>query len=136
LRLQTALTPDAFLAIEQEWIAAGVLDSYWRHFVPDFAHPFWYGLFLASCIAAALDFARSPSSLDPLVMLPLIGAACDLIENGFHVLFLVEPRAIAQPWVAISGGFTHLKWLLLLASLLIAAALVGQELRRRALTRR
>lgn len=131
LSLQTAMTPEAFLAIKQSWVEAGVMGAYWRHFYPDFAHPFWYGTFLAACIAAALDYARRPSSYDFLVVLPYVAGAADLVENSMHVMFLLRPETIVQPWVAISGAFTHLKWGLLCALLLVLGLVVGGLRKRR-----
>ena len=131
LRLQLAMSAAEFVAIKQAWINAGVLDAYWHHFVFDFPHPFFYGLFSAACIAGALRFAARPASYDFLLLFPLAGAACDLVENGLHVLFLVAPRTISDVSVAISGTFTHLKWLLMGASTLSTIALVawGLEIR-------
>lgn len=123
LRLQTALTPEAFLTVKQGWVDAGVLDAYWRHFLLDFPHPLLYGAFLAACLAGALRRSRAPASLDGLLLLPFVAAACDLVENSLHVLFLLRPAATVQPWVAMSGIFTHAKWLLVLVSMLAALAL-------------
>lgn len=126
LQLQLALTPEAFLAVTREWRNAGVLDAYWRHFIFDFPHPVWYGLSLASAIAGALSFARAPASFDGLLLIPFFAGACDLVENAMHVLFLSRPASIVQPWVAISGGFTHVKWLLIGISMLSALLLVAR----------
>ncbi|MCP4007523.1 MAG: hypothetical protein GY725_25365 [bacterium] len=130
-RLQTALSPEAFLAIKQSWVDAGVLDAYWRHFVVDFPHPLWYGLFLAACAASALNFSNRPDSWNALIVLPVVAGACDFVENSFHVVFLLEPAAIAHPWIAISGLFSHVKWLLLASSILISVALCATGARIR-----
>ena len=131
LRLQTAFSPEAFLAVKQSWVDAGVLDAYWRHFIFDFPHPLWYGLFFSACIAGALNFSESPESYSFLIVLPAVAGGCDLVENSLHVAFLLEPRTIANPWIPISGAFTHAKWFLLGLSILISLALTIVGIRTR-----
>ncbi len=133
LRLQTTFSPETFASIKAGWIDAGLLDSYWRHFLFDFVHPVWYGLFLAALLAGGLDFARASARYDFILLAPFVAGACDFVENCLHVWFLVDPGMVANPWVAISGAFTNLKWLLFLPCFVAAAALYlrGLAIRRR-----
>ena len=132
LRLQTTFSPETFAAIKAAWIEAGLIDSYWRHFLFDFPHPVWYGLFLSSILAGGLNFARMPHKYDALLLVPFVAGTCDFVENSLHVWFLLDPAMVANPWVAISGAFTNVKWLLFLPSFVAAAALYlkGFALRR------
>jgi len=131
LALQTTFSADQFRAIEQGWQSAGVLGAYWRHFILDFPHPIWYGLLSAACLALALQFAGRSERYDFLIFVPIVAAACDLVENLFHVAFLLAPGLVNDPLVATSASFTHTKWFLMAASnvALLALLAVGLALR-------
>lgn len=123
LRLQTTFSPETFASIKAAWVEAGLIDSYWRHFLFDFVHPVWYALFLASLLAGGLNFARASARFDGVMLVPVVAGACDFVENSMHVWFLLDPTMVADPWVAISGTFTNVKWLLFLPTFFAAAAL-------------
>lgn len=132
LRLQTTFSPETFASIKASWVEAGLIDSYWRHFHFDFPHPVWYSLFLASLLAGGLNFARMPAKYDVILLAPFVAAACDFVENSLHVWFLLDPGMVANPWVAISGIFTNIKWLLFLPCFVASGLLYrkGFALRR------
>lgn len=132
LRLQTTFSPGTFASIKAAWVEAGLIDSYWRHFLFDFPHPVWYSLFLSSLLAGGLNFARMPAKYDVIMLAPFVAGACDFAENSLHVWFLLDPGMVANPWVAISGIFTNIKWLLFLPSFVAGAVLYlkGFALRR------
>ncbi len=131
LQLQTTFSAETFAAIKAGWVQAGLLENYWRHFLFDFVHPLWYGLFLASLLAGGMNFAGMSSRYDPVVLVPFVAGACDFVENSVHVWFLLDPTMVANPWVPISATFTNIKWFLFLPSFVIAAALYQRGLARR-----
>jgi hypothetical protein len=125
LELQTTLSAERFAAILDGWRDAGLLGTYARHYLLDFVHPAVYAGFLVALLARALEARGFPSRCDAVLLLPIAAAGLDLVENAFHVVFLLEPAAVAAPWVALAGGAAIAKWVLValtLACVMVLAA--------------
>lgn len=122
-RFQTTLSAADFAATLERWRAAGVLDAYWRHYALDFIHPVLYASFVAALLARGLDANRISHRYDTVLLAPLVAGTFDLVENAIHVALLADPARIGPLPVVASGVAAILKWTLLAASLVTAAAL-------------
>lgn len=126
LMAQTSLSGEAVRGILGGWKDANMLDFYARHFYFDFPHPVWYGLFLASAMAMALNRNGIPGRFNYLLAFPFLAGACDLIENMFHVAFINNFDYIVQPWVALSGIVSIAKWVLAGFSVMLICLLAAR----------
>lgn len=135
MQMQTAMSADEFQSVTQSWASDGLLHLYWLHFVFDLAHPVWYSLLFASCIAFCLNALGSSSRYDFLIFVPLVAGLCDVVENALHILFLIDADSINDPLVMTSGSITHAKFNLFRVSLLLSLVLMAwvgaTRLRRR-----
>jgi hypothetical protein len=124
--LQTTFSKMKFLSIIGTWKLAGVLPQFKAHFYFDFFHPVWYGIFLASLIALALNANAVARRFDGLMFIPFAAAALDVVENVVHVLFLLDIRRVTDATVFIGASAACLKWALAGAGVLIVAGLTGK----------
>jgi hypothetical protein len=112
LRAQTTLDPSVVARIFARWRAEHLMDAYVRHYFLDFVHPALYAVFLGSALALLLDRNRLPDAWNVLLLLPVVAALCDLIENVSHVAFLADGANMTPTWVAVSGLAAITKWVL------------------------
>lgn len=120
LKLQMTFSPDEFKQIIQLWTDKNILGNYWSHFHLDFFHPFIYGIGMAAWLSASFDMNKVSERFSILVCVPLVAATFDIVENCFHVVFLLNDAFVTSPWVMISGAATNLKWGLALLSFALA----------------
>lgn len=130
LELQTTLSVETFSQIIEQWRTAGMLDTYWRHYLLDFIHPALYGGFLAAMLAKGFDLNNVDARHDNALLVPVIAGALDLVENLCHVAMLTTPSNINAPLVVLGGTAANLKWLLVLGSLVSIAFFFLRGLRR------
>lgn len=123
LRAQTTLDPSVVAAIFARWREQHLMDAYVRHYFLDFVHPALYALFLGSSLSLLLDRNRLSPAWNAILLLPIVAALCDLIENVSHVAFLVDGANLTPAWVAVSGLAAITKWLLAAGSLASIALL-------------
>lgn len=122
--LQTTFSKMKFLAIIGVWKLTGVLPQFKAHFYFDFFHPVWYGLFLASLIALALNANAISERWNGLMFIPFAAATLDLVENMVHVYFLLDIRRVTDAAVFIGASAACLKWALAGVGVLIVVLLV------------
>lgn len=113
IRLQTTTNPAVIRQVASGWTSAQRA-QYRRHLAPDTVHPLLYG----AVLIIGGQAVRKPS--DPgwlrwvLAAAPITAAACDLIENAFHVRFCTRPDGITTGAATLSGAATRTKWVLAL----------------------
>jgi len=129
LAAQVSVLPEGLERIFGEWVREGLLGRYRFHFALDLPHPLWYGACLLLLIARFMPFDTAPAEYRvavraprALLALPLAAAILDTAENAAHLAFLADAALIRQPWVALSGAASILKWILSTASLAIIAS--------------
>ncbi|MBN1648539.1 MAG: hypothetical protein JW874_10960 [Spirochaetales bacterium] len=129
LKLQTVFSAPGFAAIIGAWEKSGLLKYYYIHFIPDFLHPIWYGLFLFFLLR--LEFVCAGSSIltgmagrrlkTGLLLLGPVAAGLDIVENVLHLLFL-HFRVLVAPFPVFAASLvSSLKWLCAFMALLAAA---------------
>lgn len=123
LRAQTTLDPAVVAGIFARWRAEHLMDAYVRHYFLDFVHPALYAVFLGSSLSLLLDRNRLSAAWDVVLLLPIVAALCDLIENASHVAFLAADACITPTWVVVSGVAALTKWLLAGGSLTLIGVL-------------
>lgn len=123
LRAQTTLDPSVVETIFARWRAEHLMDAYVRHYFLDFVHPALYAVFLGSSLSLLLDRNRLPDAWNVLLLMPIVAALCDLVENLSHVAFLADGANLTPAWVVISGVAAITKWLLAAGSLASIALL-------------
>ena len=123
LGLQITISSDTFLGIAKTWQSKGLTGMYYRHFFFDYVHPLLYGIFISSFMAKAFNKRNISASLNPLLLLPFIASALDLIENSIHLYLLADLSRVTYGIVLFSGICTNLKWMIALMSLFGSAAL-------------
>ncbi len=121
--LQTTFSKMKFLSIIGAWKLAGVLPQFTAHFYFDFFHPVWYGIFLASLMALALNANEVSRRLDGLLFIPFAAAALDLVENIVHVMLLSDIRTVTDAKIFIGASAACLKWALAGIGVLIVVIL-------------
>ncbi len=121
--MQTTLSAEVFAATLEQWRAAGLIETYWRHYYFDFAHPFLYGGFLSALLAKGFEVNRIPSRYDNLLLIPFVAGGFDLIENSCHVAMLSNQSLVGAPMVLLSGIAANLKWLGALGCIIAVGAL-------------
>ncbi|MBY0275743.1 hypothetical protein K2Z84_10390 [Candidatus Binatia bacterium] len=123
LRAQTTLDPSVVAAIFARWREQHLMDAYVRHYFLDFVHPALYAAFLGASLSLLLDRNRLSPSWNVILLLPIVAALCDLLENVSHVAFLVDRANLTPARVAVSGIAAIAKWLLAAGSLAAIALL-------------
>lgn len=123
LRVQTTLRAPVVREILARWGADGVLEAYVRHFSLDFAHPALYAVFLGSALSLLLDRNRLTDAWNVVLLLPIVAALCDLVENVSHVAFLADAANMTPGWVALSGLAAITKWALAGGTIVLIAVL-------------
>jgi hypothetical protein len=111
-RLQTTVSSDVVLSIINEWLKTGDVQYYLRHFYLDFAHPFWYSLFLASAISRIFNVISIQNKYNFLLLLPFVAGLLDLIENVLHLIFIADTANITPAMTFMSGTASMTKWTL------------------------
>ena len=92
----------------------------WTEVSVDMLFPVAYGLLLALALLRLVGDAR------PLYLLPIAGAAADVVENISIALLAATYDGAPSSWTRVAAVFTLLKSVLLLAAL---AAVVGGVIR-------
>lgn len=123
LRAQTTFSRETYLALTAEWERAGLLGRYWAHFWLDFVHPAWYACLLAGLLARGLDRRGLGPRANPLLALPFLAGAMDLIENTVHVHLLSRRPDVSQAAITVGALACNAKWLLAGGSLALAIGL-------------
>lgn len=133
LRLQTTLSADTLEQGFERMRETGKLAAYRRHYWFDFAHPVWYGVLVSALLAKVFRGNAVSTRWNFVVLVPLLAAIFDLVENLCHVLFLASPGAIVAPLVVLSGLAAILKWSLLAVCVgLVLALALRYAVKRRA----
>lgn len=112
LRAQTTLDPSVVVAIFARWREQHLMDAYVRHYFLDFVHPALYAVLLGSSLALLLDRNRLSDAWNVVLLLPILAALCDLVENVSHVAFLADGANMTPTWVVASGLAAIAKWVL------------------------
>ncbi len=123
LRAETTLEPSVVAGIFARWRAEHLMDAYVRHYLLDFVHPALYALFLGASLSLLLDRNRLSSAWDVVLLVPIVAALCDLVENVSHVAFLTDDANVTAAWVTVSAIAAITKWLLAGASIALIAVL-------------
>lgn len=124
LKLQTALTSQAFLYIAHSWKTTGLLTSYYHHFYLDFIiHPMLYGVLLSSLLAWTFNRKRISASFDILLLLPFLASVLDITENSLHFYLLADFSRISGSFVLFSGFCSWLKWIIAFVCLIASLTL-------------
>ena len=131
LRLQATLSVDVFRDTIEAWRQAGLLDHYWRHFLLDFPHPAWYAILLAALLGRGLTKINLAGRWLNLLMVPFIAGALDIVENLFHIAFLLDGRAVTPVAVFLSGTASIIKWTLAFLAVVSVMILLILEQRRK-----
>ncbi len=138
MAVQVSVSPEAVARAFAEWSAEGLLGRYRFHFTFDLTHPLWYGAFLFLVTARLMPLGTTPAedrvavrAGRALLALPIAAAILDTAENAAHLAFLYDGARIRQPWVALSGSASILKWILSAASLVVVAIALVRFINRR-----
>lgn len=130
LAVQTSLSADAVRAIFARWDAAGLTGVYASHYTLDAVHPLWYGALLAALLAKALAANEAPAKWNALLLVPLVAALCDVLENQLHLGFLADRESITPARVLVANGAALVKWALAAGSIAAVAALAWSARQR------
>lgn len=123
IRAQTTLSAETWLSFARAWESAGLLYRYRAHFLVDFIHPLWYALALAAAIAWGLQRNGAPAAWDRSLLLPVVAAVMDVVENVCHLVFLSDLDAVSRSLVVVSATASNTKWVLAAASVVLASVL-------------
>lgn len=119
LRFQLTFTKSGFDDVIATW-GPPELACFRRHFYLDFAHPVWYGFLLAFLLAKAIPRDKAvPQMKGRLVLIPILAAICDGLENIVHCVPAFQGTLVQldQPSIALAATFASAKWLLVVVSL-------------------
>ncbi len=133
VRLQSAgFSAADYLEQFHHWQAAGVLPFYRAHLVVDRWHWIWYSILLGAGLARTMNAAGISDRYNGMLLLPAGAGLADWLENQFQHIFLsdAEFSTVVDPLPLVSTLASHLKWLLIGASLAIIVALVVRGGRR------
>ena len=130
LRVQTSLSAETVRAIFDRWEATGLLGAYLAHYRYDMIHPLWYGVFLAALLARGFEANQVDPRRNLLLLLPFVAAACDLVENVFHLGFAANRDLITPATVLVANGAALTKWAIAAGCLVAAAGLAVGGIRR------
>ncbi len=128
LAFQTNFSKAVFLETIGAWKLAGMLDAFKLHFIPDYFHPIWYSVFLASLMALAFNSARVSERLNFLLLMPFIAGALDLVENTMQLIIISDIGGITDTKVFVAALAATTKWILVGIAMLmtIVLAVVGK----------
>ena len=118
LSLQFCTSPEAFLAILEQWGEAGIT-GYLEHMWLDYLFPAAYAIFFASLIAwLESEKTISTGRIPPIFFFPLVAGLLDWLENSIHLLILRNLSAVNSLQVFITFLISSTKWLLLFGTIL------------------
>ncbi len=123
LLLQTSFSRKFFLETIAAWKLAGLLPLFKLHFIPDYLHPVWYSVLLASLMGLALNANRLSPRFDSLLLIPFVAGLLDLLENTMQLIMLADIGKITDGQVVAAALFANLKWLLAGISILLILGL-------------
>lgn len=92
----------------------GLLDIYASHLLIDNLHPLWYGPFSLALLAVLMNRLNVHEKWNWLLALPVLAAACDVIENHIQMVFLLGPQHITDALATLTTLASDIKWTLVL----------------------
>ena len=119
LKLQVCFSDELVRETIEAWKNEGILVNYQRHFIPDFLHPLWYGVFLASLMAWLFAKRGAAGYLDLFFIFPLSAALLDILENVCHLFFITDIKNVSPFLSDVSAAASTLKWAFSLASIVV-----------------
>ncbi len=90
----------------------------------DMIYPYLYGSFMALFIARLLKLSGLWSRASLLVLLPVVAAIADYLENIFDIVFLLRYPHLSAGMVSLASFFTITKGLALILSFLSIVILI------------
>ena len=118
LELQVTTDKGKFLEILSSWSELE-LSAYRNHFYLDFLYLISYSLLLFSLISYYFNKAHVENRGTVFLLLPFVIAILDIIENTFHIFFIVVNNEMPKIFVMLSGVFSIQKWVLVAVVLYI-----------------
>lgn len=119
LRLQLDLDPAGFAERLASFDAHGWLPSYRRHYLLDMVLPLSYGLLGVLALRAVGARRRV------VLALPVVAAACDLVENACHLRMLAA--GVTPSLVVVGGCCAWAKWLLMALSAVLVGLMAARQ---------